>query len=828
MTRLSRPLVAGQPVTLWRHSSVTEARFDVPERPMAGAMDPFFFLTKDKNFIPHEYPCRTDFAAEYRGKRPDERATGTPQTVWLGFGSPRLDLSGFWFRATRLAARAETLIRAKAPGKARLRLSTCGGAILRVNGAEVLHSAAYIRNFEGAVEGEVDLRAGENRIEVFFDDLAERDTRFYIQLDYLSGPAADQAIPVACSQAQAEAIERALETLHIPRSTHDGVPVTLHLPAPLGISAQAEIRIEGDFMSHDPFPPIHRDLTPDTQTIDLGNANDLPGDFRHVVVRLSAQGFTASRVLGTEIAHAGKQGPAPASQDARILETLRAVAAGGEADTVTAIARLALGDGGAETRAMIAAALTRIDDCWDCADFALVPLLWCRMRWPDLLGPDFCARIDRTILGYRYWMDEPGNDVQWYFSENHALLFHTAAHLGGALLPEATFVRSGRTGAEQSRIGAERLNAWFDHFEHWEMAEFNSAPYFPIDLKGLTAIFALSPDAGLRARAGRGIARLVEIVANSAHQGVLTAAQGRSYEHTLRGTTTLELSAIGRLLWGTGSFGARFHATPQLALCLRDHGLTLEDLRARASLTGDQAQEWLFAQGEGCFARLYHHKSADHAMGSAMAYRWGDWGYQETLIHARLGPNPAAQVWINHPGEVIHSGYGRPSYWGGSASVPRVQQYRDLALVRFSGVAPQPDFTHAWFPAPDFDTARVAGNTALAQAGGAHLMLRGSGMLDLVTLGPTAGHELRLAGREGWWLVRLGSTALHGDAAAFAARFAGLGLREDKNGVIVVEDPDYGPVTMRPDGRIEAEGRHLSPQTTSVEGTREILPRGPL
>ena len=122
-------------------------------------------------------------------------------------------------------------------------------------------------------------------------------------------------------------------------------------------------------------------------------------------------------------------------------------------------------------------------------------------------------------------------------------------------------MRSGRTGAEHSHIGAERLRAWFDHFEQWEMAEFNSAPYFPIDLKGLTAIYALSPDASLRERARRGIARLVEIVANSAHQGVLTAAQGRSYEHTLRGTTTLELSAIGRLLWGTGSFGARFHAT---------------------------------------------------------------------------------------------------------------------------------------------------------------------------------------------------------------------------------------------------------------------------
>ena len=64
---------------------------------------------------------------------------------------------------------------------------------------------------------------------------------------------------------------------------------------------------------------------------------------------------------------------------------------------------------------------------------------------------DAAHRIDAAILGFRYWMDEPGNDVQWYFSENHALLFHTAAYLAGHLLPDATFVRSGRTGAEQSR-----------------------------------------------------------------------------------------------------------------------------------------------------------------------------------------------------------------------------------------------------------------------------------------------------------------------------------------------------------------------------------------
>jgi hypothetical protein len=424
-------------------------------------------------------------------------------------------------------------------------------------------------------------------------------------------------------------------------------------------------------------------------------------------------------------------------------------------------------------------------------------------------------------------MDEPGNDVQWYFSENHALLFHTAAHLGGALLPDAVFVRSGRSGREQSQVGRERLEKWMDHFEAWEMAEFNSAPYFPIDLKGLTALFALSPDARLRERAGRGIVRLIELVANSAHQGVLTAAQGRSYEHTLRGTTTLELSAIARMLWGKGSYGTRFHATPQLALCLRDHGLGLPEHAGRACLSGDEAQEWRFAQGENCFARLYHHKSADHAMGSAVAYRWGEWGYQETLIHLRLGTRPETQVWINHPGEIIHSGYGRPSYWGGSASVPRVQQYRDLAIVMFDGVAPQPDFTHCWFPARDFDMASVSGDTALARSGRAHLVLRGSGPFEQVADGPTAGYELRLAGRKSWWLVRLGSDALHGDQRGFAARFSGLAPREE-SGRLVIEDPDYGTVVFHADGVLEAEGRRIDPDDMTVSGTREALPRGPI
>ena len=79
--------------------------------------------------------------------------------------------------------------------------------------------------------------------------------------------------------------------------------------------------------------------------------------------------------------------------------------------------------------------------------------------------PRFGAEIDRVVLSFRYWLDEPGDDVMWFYSENHALLFHTACYLAGGLFPDAVFARSGRTGREQRAAGRERLIRWLDHFE---------------------------------------------------------------------------------------------------------------------------------------------------------------------------------------------------------------------------------------------------------------------------------------------------------------------------------------------------------------------------
>ncbi len=816
---LRRPLASGAPVTYWRLGETVEARYDVPDQPMKGEMDPFFFLTKHKNFIPHEYPCRTLFGAQRRGKRPEITAEARMGRVWLPFASPRVDLSGFWFRPTVIGTWAQTSIETQRAGSARLRLRTCGGAILFVNGQEAGWIAPYGRNLETAEEFSVELKRGRNDIDVWFDDLAERDARYYFQLDYLDGPEAVHALPIPVDEAIADALEQALGSMRFEHAAYDDQDVALVSDVAMPANADMLAVVEGDFMSIDEPVRISSVLKKGAKRLAIASAAGLPADFRHFRITLDIGGYAVSRVFGVEICHAARQGQPPADPAARIAEALDEVSEHAEGDTVCALARLSSGRAGARTNAMISAALPAIEDCHDCADFILVPLLWSRAVHAAKLDPALVSRIDAAMLGYRYWMDENGNDVQWYFSENHALLFHTAAYLAGHILPDATFVRSGRLGRDQSAIGAARVRAWLDHFEHWEMAEFNSAPYFPIDLKGLCALYALAPDADIATRAGKAVVRLLEIVARSAHHGQITGAQGRSYEHTLRASRSLELSGVCRMLWGKGNYGGRFHALPQLALCLRDHGLTLPDgLAAIASVDGPEHWQWTFAQGQDRFARLYHYKTRDYAMGTAAAYRWNQWGYQETVIQLRLGADPDAQIWINHPGEVLQSGYGRPSYWGGSGTLPRVQQYRGLAVVVFDCFVEQPDFTHAWFPREAFAASRIDGGIALAEAGDAFVAIAASRPLELVASGPTAGNELRVAGRKATWIVRLGDRSLSGSLDGFAARFAGLAARPGPDGALVVDDPDYGEVVFAADGSATAQGRRVDPADWDIAG----------
>jgi hypothetical protein len=150
-----------------------------------------------------------------------------------------------------------------------------------------------------------------------------------------------------------------------------------------------------------------------------------------------------------------------------------------------------------------------------------------------------------------------------------------------------------------------------------------------------------------------------------------------------------------------------------------------------------------------------------------------------------------------------------------------VQQYRALAIAVFDCFGEQPDFTHAWFPQAAFDETRIDGDIALARSAGGGAILKASAAFALVSRGPTAGNELRVPGRKSVWIVRLSGGAA--DLGSTAEKYSGLVARFETDGLIVINDPEYGEVNFRADGRVEAEGRIIDPAEWTVEGSSVLL-----
>ena len=240
---LRRPLTAGGQIVYWRLGATHEARYDVADQPMKGEMDPFFFLTKHKNFIPHEYPCRTAFAASGSGKRPQPIGAFTPAAHWLPFDSPRVDLSGFWFRPTVLGTWAETLV-------CRLdrRQGVAQAAHLRRRGAVRQRRRGRL---DGRLTGAISRRSRNSR-----SRWLPASTRS--ESGSTTSPSATRAISssstisparrsstrcrLRSAGAIAAAMEEALEAMRFERPAYGGGEVALVTDAPVPVGAGREDR----------------------------------------------------------------------------------------------------------------------------------------------------------------------------------------------------------------------------------------------------------------------------------------------------------------------------------------------------------------------------------------------------------------------------------------------------------------------------------------------------------------------------------------------------------------------------------------------------------
>lgn len=192
------------------------------------------------------------------------------------------------------------------------------------------------------------------------------------------------------------------------------------------------------------------------------------------------------------------------------------------------IARLDRGEPADEGQ--IHAILDYIDQRLDCADFRLVCIVRSLYFYAEHISPATLRRMETTVLGFKYWMDEPGVDSMCYWSENHQLIFATCEYLAGQLFPERVFRNDGSLGRYHVAKARERLDIWLEARFRLGFVEWHSNTYYEEDIAPLSLLIDCCEDPLLAAKARRILDLLLLDMALHHYRGLLASTSGRCYE----------------------------------------------------------------------------------------------------------------------------------------------------------------------------------------------------------------------------------------------------------------------------------------------------------
>ncbi|MGM3188694.1 hypothetical protein [Musicola paradisiaca] len=745
-----------------------------------------------------DLPCRVRF---WRETAP--RDVALPETLqfdalWSGGDeSQSVSFSDFWPCPTHVQRYARCFVHSDSLQQAPFRLTTCGGVTVWLNGGRVARFTPFSRNREQSCELTLPLQRGLNTLVVHAEELCERDTDFLFSLRYLGEtPLRWQLTPDEAANARWVALERWMSSLALVDNLTLDPSLTLKSTMPLLAAVE---------MSHRLICNVNESVPPWRQRITLTAGNqgwrvDLPPSlvgYYDLACSAVCDGITLNRVISFGRLPRQTLPPLPALA-ARRDYLLRHAARHGFERIGRVLAIFATGEGEEALAPILNQALHKISRREDCADFQLVPLIWLWQRYQgQRLSPPVWRRVRSAILGFRYWIDEPGNDAMWFWSENHCLCFHVAQYLAGQNFPDDAFVGSGRRGREQQAIARQRLDRWFDAILEHGLVEWNSAAYYPIDLIGLAALAELASEADLRERARTVMDRIFLMTAWVHQSGVAVGTMGRAYDKELRSGMLTELSGLCALMWGEGWLIPHCAALPMLCLSQYQPPAETADI---AHWRAPQGEEARWVQGLGRSARIIAWKQPDVAFSSVFDHHPGQPGHQQHLLDIRLGSHYAARLWVNHPGEDRPDGVHRPSYWAGNGRLPHVMQHRNRAWMIFDLQDDPRRWTHLYLPRTALDEVVVDGGWCFVRGGNGYAALHNPAGLQSVTpQGGQPNSELRADGARNVWFIAVDS----GDGAAgfpaFMARWHDRRAETEPDGAVQFDDPDYGLMAWRPE-----------------------------
>lgn len=837
MAYLKFPLFLGRYVNRWLVSGIAQTPVHFTPVTLHGDIN----LWLKKGFSVHENPCKTEFVRARRarpaalppvcepvpGGRVGDGASPQTFAVYWPFDDISLDISGGWDAPTHIRAWAYTELWADEDGPAPFLFTTCGGAAVWLNGEKVLEFTPFTRNIPADTPLELTLRKGRNSVLVFFDDLAERDAAFLLRLCWQGTDAPpEQRVPVgAADPTLLEQGEQAMRSLCFSRNHYAAGPVSLRCENPFA-QQTLHVTLEGATEENEQAGVLFTrtaDFAPGQTRASLGDCAEFPFGFLLLQATAVVEGIAITRPITVET-HASALLPHAADTVAgRKRQALEFLARFGEQNTNRAVALLATGGSPDEAQRLIAAQVRFVDRRCDCSDFYLVYFPHILRAWgaqgAGLLSPELERAMRACILNFRYWMDEPGDDVMWFYSENHALMFHTCQLLAGELYPSETFSNSGMTGVQMQQKAKGLLLEWFRGFLNEGFTEWNSSAYLPIDLLGLASLYAWTQDGELRALAKRGMDYVFYLLAVHSRKGFFAGSSGRTYLKEQFGNWSNCTSFMSWIGYGCGTPG---HAGKGVvSLCLSDY----EPPRGYAAYFNVEPGFELVCRSTHGYQKhvdLYTYKTSGYLMTSAADFRPGKPGYQENPL--QLTFTPTAQLWISHPGERALYGKGRPSYWAGNGTLPRVNQYKGFATV-FYDIAPEHpvDFTHLYLPTMEFYLCRVQGPWVFAQEGDAYCAVYCSAGLTAQRFGPNAEREFIAPGRRCVWLVRAAQTDEFPSFAAFITAMLAAPLEVDAQRLACrFEDPVYGVLRSGWNERLSVNGAAMEYGGSDQYGVLEL------
>ena len=194
----------------------------------------------------------------------------------------------------------------------------------------------------------------------------------------------------------------------------------------------------------------------------------------------------------------------------------------------------------------------------DCADFVMHAVLRILYQFNENSNSHFSykllAHAKSAVLGFKYWPDEPGYDSMCSWTENHYILFSTAAYLAGQLYPDEIFINSGRTGCEMMAIHKPRIIRWLKMRFKSGFSEWLSNVYYDEDWGALLNLVDFAFDVQLQNKARLVLDISLFDMALNSFQGVFGSTHGRSYEEQTKWAALEGTTDCTKLLFGMGSY----------------------------------------------------------------------------------------------------------------------------------------------------------------------------------------------------------------------------------------------------------------------------------